>query len=351
MMFLPSRSGCIARLAGSLIALTCVFGCASPGTPRAPSLRLPAKIKDIRIERHGVNVVLLFTTPERTTDDQPITAPVTVSVCRAIADGPCVATTSGPLGKMKVTGPVGWTDVLTPALNAGAPRRLTYRVEVFNADGHSAGPSEPVFAAAGDAPQAVEAFRAEGSHAGIVLRWTPETKATGEVLVRRDDLNVAPPKPAAAKKAAPATKGVGGRKNRSSSPAKAEFGASKDERTVWLHAAEGGKGNDSGGLVDATAKAEEPYRYTVARRRIVTLDGHDLEVWSDTSKDIEITLTDVFPPGVPQGAVVAGFPVEGADTLAADLVWQPDTESDLAGYNVYRQVLTADGSAAGAAVK
>ena len=54
-----------------------------------------------------------------------------------------------------------------------------------------------------------------------------------------------------------------------------------------------------------------------------------------------------FPPGVPQGLVVAGFPVQGADTLAADLVWQPDAENDLAGYNVYRQTLTADGSAAG----
>jgi fibronectin type 3 domain-containing protein len=74
-------------------------------------------------------------------------------------------------------------------------------------------------------------------------------------------------------------------------------------------------------------------------------------MWSEASKSTEITLSDVFPPDVPQGLVVAGFPVEGSDTLAADLVWQPDTESDLAGYNVYRQTLAADGSAAGAAGK
>jgi fibronectin type 3 domain-containing protein len=53
----------------------------------------------------------------------------------------------------------------------------------------------------------------------------------------------------------------------------------------------------------------------------------------------------VFPPGVPQGLVVAGFPLEGSEALAADLAWQPDTESDLAGYNVYRQVLGADAAA------
>ena len=138
---------------------------------------------------------------------------------------------------------------------------------------------------------------------------------------------------------------MGGRKIHSAGPAKAGVGAPKDESTVWLHAEDGAKDSDSGGLVDATAKADEPYHYTAVRRRTLTLDGHDLEMWSETSKGMAITLTDVFPPAVPQGLVVAGFPVEGSDTLAADLAWQPDTESDLAGYNVYRQTLGTDAPA------
>jgi hypothetical protein len=348
MMSFSQRSSCFARLSGGLAVFACFFGCASPGTPRAPSLHLPAKVKSLSAERRGNTVVVRFTTPERTTDDQPITAPVIASLCRAVADGACAATSSFT-GKVKIAGPVEWVDVLPSGLAAGAPRRLTYRVELFNADGRSAGSSAPAFVAAGEAPHAVEALQAEGSHAGIVLRWTPEAKATGEVLVKRNDL-AAPPKAQPVKKAEPAAKSVGGRKIHSSAPAKAGVGASKDESTVWLHAADGAPGQDSGGLVDATAKADEPYRYTAVRRRSVTLDGHDLEMWSEASKGAEITLTDVFPPGVPQGLVVAGFPVEGSDTLAADLAWQPDAESDLAGYNVYRQTLTADGSA-GAAVK
>ncbi|HEY5329449.1 MAG TPA: hypothetical protein VIJ79_06175 [Acidobacteriaceae bacterium] len=349
MMSRSQRFGCFTRLSGCLIALAGVFGCASPGTPRAPSLHLPAKVKSLSAERHGNNVVVRFTTPERTTDDQPITTPVMASLCRAVADGPCGATRSFP-GKVKIAGPVEWADVLPAGLAAGTPRRLTYRVELFNADGHSAGPSAPAFAAAGEAPRTVEAFQAEGSHAGIVLRWTAEAKVTGEVLVKREDL-AAPPKVPPAKKAESTSKGAGGRKIRSSAPAKAGVGASKDESTVWLHAADAAPGQDRGGLIDATATEDEPYRYTAMRRRTVTLDGHELEMWSDASKGTEITLTDVFPPAVPQGLVAAGFPMEGAETLAADLVWQPDTESDLAGYNVYRQVLAADGSAAGAAVK
>jgi len=350
MMSRSQRFGCFTRLSGCLIALACVFGCASPGTPRAPSLHLPAKVKTLSAERHGNNVVVRFTTPERTTDDQPITVPVMASLCRAVADGPCGATSSFP-GRVKIAGAVEWVDVLPAGLSTGTLRRLTYRAELFNADGRSAGPSAPAFAAAGQAPRTAEGLQAEGSHAGIVLRWTPEAKSSGEVLVKREDLNAAPPKVAPAKKPAPATKGVGGRKIHSSAPAKASIGASKDEGTVWLHAADGAKDSDSGGLIDATAKTDEPYRYTAVRRRSVTLDGHDLEMWSDASKGTEITLTDVFPPAVPQGLVAAGFPMEGAETLAADLVWQPDTDSDLAGYNVYRQVLAADGSAAGAAVK
>jgi hypothetical protein len=347
MMSLAQRSGCFARLSGGLVMFACVAGCASPGTPRAPSLHLPAKVKNLNVERRGNNVVVRFTTPERTTDDQPITAPVTASLCRAVADGPCAATSSFP-GKVKIAGTVEWVDALPAGLSAGSPRRLTYRVELFNADGRSAGPSVAAFAAAGEAPRAVDAFQAEGSHTGIVLRWTPEAKATGEVLVKREDLNAAPSKAPPVKKVEPATKGVGGRKIHSSAPAKAGVGASKDEITVWLHAENGAKDSDSGGLVDAAAKADEPYRYTAVRRRSVTLDGHELEMWSEASNAVALTLRDVFPPGVPQGLVVAGFPVEGTDMLAADLAWQPDTESDLAGYNVYRQAL---GAATSAAVK
>jgi hypothetical protein len=224
-------------------------------------------------------------------------------------------------------------------------------VELFNTAGRSAGASEPVFAAAGEVPRAVEAFRAEGSGAGIVLRWTTEAQVTGEVMVKREDLNAPAPKERPAKKTAPATKGIGGRKvHTATTKGAAHPGASKDENVVWLHAEDGGPDHDSGGLLDATAKADEPYRYTAMRSRSVMLDGHKLEMRSELSDAVAITLRDVFPPGVPQGVLVAGFPVEGSYTLAADLVWQPDTESDLAGYNVYRQVLAADG-VAGAAVK
>jgi hypothetical protein len=250
---------------------------------------------------------------------------------------------------MAVSGAVEWVDVLPPELTVGAARRIAYRVEVFNAAGRSAGPSEPAFAAAGEAPRNIGAFQVEGSHAGVVLRWTPEVSGGGEVLVERESLSPRATEkfPKAEKKGVIAPKGVGGRKGRHASPAAAGVGAATDESEVWLHASSAG---DSGGMIDATAQADEAYRYRAVRSRFVTVDGLKLEARSEASAAVTFTLKDVFPPAVPQGLVVAGFPVEGKEGLSVDLVWQPDTDRDLAGYNVYRQTVAADGSA-GPAVK
>jgi hypothetical protein len=125
----------------------------------------------------------------------------------------------------------------------------------------------------------------------------------------------------------------------------------EDQGSVWLHAAAGSTVHDSGGIIDATASADEPYRYTAVRSREVTLDGRKLEMRSEISDPVLLTPRDTYPPAVPQGLLAAGFPVQGADGIAVDLVWRPNTESDLAGYNVYRQAFAGDGSTEGRPVK
>jgi len=313
--------------AGCAVLLALMLGCASPGPPRAPSLHLPGRVTGFSAERRGDTVVVRFTTPQQTTDKGPLRGPVKASLCRAVGDGPCHPTSSFP-GKVIVAGQVEWVDGLPPELAAGTLRRLAYRVELFNAQDRSAGPSDPVFVAGGETPRRVEALRAEGSHGGIVLHWVPEAQVSGEVLVEREALNPAPAKKAP-KTASSAPKGH--------AALPASMGQSKDEGTVWLHAADGAGGGDGGGMIDTTASADEPYRYTAVRSRSVMIDGRKLEMRSGPSAAVEITLRAVFPPAVPQGLLAAGFPVEGSDAIAVDLVWQPNAESDLAGYNVYRQ--------------
>jgi hypothetical protein len=349
------------RFAGALVSaalLVLMAGCASPGVPRAPSLRLPERVTNLVAERAGNTVKLRFVTPQRTTDNELLRAPAQASLCRATGDGPCLPTASYP-GKLVVAGPVEWMDKLPPELSAGAARRLVYRVELFNESGKSAGPSEPTFAAAGEAPHAVEGLRVEGSARGVVVRWTPEARATGEVLVEREAVGPGVStsgQAVAVKPGGVAPKNGGKRKSRGAAGSQVSGQAgtrpqpAKEEAVEWLRAGAAASGTDSGGLVDGTAHADEPYRYTAVRSRTVTADGRKLELRSGVSAPVTFTLRDVFPPAVPQGLLAAGFAAEGTGKLEVDLVWQPDTEADLAGYNVYRQTLAVDGSA-GTAVK
>jgi fibronectin type 3 domain-containing protein len=66
----------------------------------------------------------------------------------------------------------------------------------------------------------------------------------------------------------------------------------------------------------------------------LTVDGQKLELPGPISAPIRVEALDVFPPAVPTGlAAVANAGPEPS----IDLSWQPDTESDLAGYAVYRR--------------
>ena len=332
-------------VAGLCLPLVVLGGCASPGAPRAPSLRLPEPVSDLRAERRGDTVILRFVTPLRTTDDDPITSPVTASLCRAVEAGLCKGTASFS-GNTAIAGQVEWKDALPSELASGPARRLTYEVEVFNVSGKSAGRSRMAFALAGAAPNAVDGLRADGSHRGILLRWTPEAQFTGEVLVKRETVMAvgASAAPGAAKKAAVGAREPGNRKTQVGAGkfggALGQTSASKDDSEVWLHAAEGKGETDRGGIVDSSAHVGEPYRYTAVRRKTVTIDGHKLELGSERSAPVTTTLEDIYPPAIPQKLLAVGFP--SGNGLAVDLVWQPDLENDVTGYNVYRKVLGSD---------
>jgi len=58
-------------------------------------------------------------------------------------------------------------------------------------------------------------------------------------------------------------------------------------------------------------------------------------VEGDDSPAQRVFTNDVFPPGVPSG-LQAVFSGAGQEPFV-DLIWAPDTDADLAGYNVYRR--------------
>ena len=315
------------------IGTTLAIGCASPGPPRPPSLRLPQPVRDLTALRKGDTVELSFTVPSLSTDKLPLRGgSVRGVLCRELEHQGCVAVAGlapsilTPSGEHTV---VIWLDALPLALRSGPPRLMSYRVEFFSDAGRSAGKSEAAYTIAGLAPPAVTRLHAEGSRLGVVLRWTPESATEGQVLLQREDLA---PKPSA-KKPKPAAK-----------PAAAPRSAKLAEpNVVWL------KTNAlDGRTLDAAAEPGTPYRYHAVRQRVAQIGGRSLTYRSAESDAVDITLQEIYPPLAPFDLTAAGFSSATA-SFAVDLIWQPSDDKGLlagiAGYNVYRETLNDAGHA------
>src|SRR4029077_2329402 len=88
-------------------------------------------------------------------------------------------------------------------------------------------------------------------------------------------------------------------------------------------------------FLDQTFEWEKHYDYRATVVTVVSAPGKtELEVEGDDTPSVPVFAHDVFPPAVPTGlqAVFSGV----GQAPFVDLVWSPDTEADLAGYNIFR---------------
>lgn len=288
--------------AALLIASLC--GCASPGPARPPSLYLPRVVTDLTAVRTGDNVLLRWTTPDKTTDGLKVPSSVTAEICRQIAASTCTPT----IRLAAHPGASEATDALPANLATGPAALLTYRIQILNAKDHSAGLSAPAFAAAGAAPPPIENLHATPVREGAMLEWQPQP-AMAFVELRRTLVVTKPVPKQPARKPLQLTPSI---------PTEVRLQAGKPS-------------TDPGGTIDTTAQRGETYRYTAQRVRDVNFGGHSLELRSASSPLITVVMHDIFPPKAPTGLVAA----PSADSI--DLSWEPNTEPDFAGYIVYRQ--------------
>lgn len=300
----------------AMLWLAFAIGCASPGPPEPPSLHLPGIVADLSAQRVGNAVALHWTTPSRTTDDLEIKGPVTAEVCRE-ARPSSRASACVPVQKLTVTpGATETTDPLPATLTRDPAMLLLYRVRLFNANSRTAGPSPVAYAASGAAPPPVQQLHAAATRSGILIEWT----AGPAFVVDLDRTLIAKPVLAPAKPA-----------NNTSQPAPRHHANLSPATPAEIHLQTGDASSDSGGTLDRNAQKRVTYRYTAQRVRSIVLAGHALELRSDPSLPITVTLTDTFPPAAPTG--LAAIP----GTHSIDLSWEPVPDSDLAGYIVYRQ--------------
>jgi hypothetical protein len=298
--------GKIWRLALGMALAAGLAGCGTPGAPQPPSLNLPDPVSDLSATRTGDQVTLTWTIPKKNTDKLAMKESVQASVCRKEGAGRCEAVG----GTMELApGAAGtWSETLPAGLAAGAPRTLSYFVELTNRKGRTAGLSNAAVVLAGAAPGPVAGLTAEVRKDGVVVHWTADEES---VAVRLERKLLTPP----------------GKKQEGAMAAPSE----PVEQNLLIENAAKGR------ALDKSIMFGETYEYRAQRVARVTVDGKTLELVGELSQPVRVEAKDVFPPDAPTGlAVVATLGENGGET-AIDLSWQPDSETDVAGYVVYRR--------------
>jgi hypothetical protein len=312
-----AAAGLTAALATGLL----LAGCGTPAAPQPPSLKLPVPVTDLTASRTGNQVTLHWTMPMKNTDKLLLKGNVPGYVCRSAngaAGGNCIATGSEV---QFAPGAVGsFTDTLPAELAAGAPRPLSYFVELRNGNGRTAGPSNGAVVLAGEAPVPMANLSAEVRKTGVVLRWTPLQAAAQEssaIRLHRKLLN--PPTAKAPQQGllAPAPELV------------------EQNLLVDSCAPEAGKGGCR--ALDSSIRFGQVYEYRAQRVARVAVEGKTLELAGELSAPVRVEALDVFPPAVPTGLAAVATTGENGAGNAIDLSWQPVTDADLAGYAVYRR--------------
>ena len=281
-------------------------GCGTEAAPQPPSLNLPDRVTDLAATRTGNQVSLTWTMPKKNTDKLLLRGDVHVRVCHKEDARPCES--AGAL--MLAPGAAGnFKETLPAPLASGAPRSLSYFVDLKNRNGRSAGLSNAAVVLAGAAPAPVTDLSAEVRKAGVVLHWTADEK---DLAVRLHRKLLTPP-------AAKPKQGM-------MAPAPEPV-----EEDLLVEAGSHGR------ALDKSARFGEAYEYKAQRVIPIEADGQKLELDGDFSQPMRVEVKDVFPPDVPTGLAAVASEGENGAGPAIDLSWQPGTEADLAGYIVYRR--------------
>jgi hypothetical protein len=286
-------------------AFSVLMGCGSPGVPLPPSLELARALTDLRASRKGEKVYLTWTMPTQTTDRQNLRHGGRVEVCRGI--GTALTDCGTPVAQIpfqQSSRPTAgqYTDQLPSGLQVPPTSFFVYAVSILNPYGRSAGLSNQVQVPAAPALPPPTDFRVQLTAQGVELSWNPVTapEIPGWQFLYR--------------------------------VYRREQGSNKDAIAGEVPLA----GEAARSLLDRNFEWEKKYDY---RATVVTVNtaanGTEQQVEGDDTASVRVVAHDVFPPATPSG-LEAGFSGPGQKPFI-DLLWSPNTDPDLAGYNVYRR--------------
>jgi hypothetical protein len=300
------------RFAGFIVlaAVFCLCGCGLPGAPQPPSLGVPKPITDLQVLRKGNTVTLTWTEPQESTDGELLKKPGTMVLTRGPRGGPFEKIANVPLAatlSQKEQARASATDDLAALQsNPAAPDFLFYRIVSVTNRGRTSSPSNLV---------AVPLVVTAAPPSTVQLTLVPEGVS----------INFGVPTPP------------------SSSRLDSQFTFRIKRRA---HGAPGNvepvivgqvrPGEDVLPLIDNRIEWENTYDYWVTPVTLWRAGAQQGDIEGEDSPIATIFAHDSFPPATPSGlqAVFAGV----MEHPAIDLTWTPNTEEDLAGYNVYRRM-------------
>ena len=286
-------------------------GCGTPGAPLPPSLGIPKPPTDLKAVRKGDRVTLTWTTPVETTDGELMRKPGKMILTRTLpthgqpAEGSrifTVAVLALPSAlKDGQAAPAVAEDSLTDWVNR-PDDFAAYSVEARSRSGKSAGISNQVTVPLVPVPAAPQHLKADAAPQGIVVTWDqswPPQNKTG--LTARYAYRIF-------------------RREEGSKAAKVVNEANMSTEAM--------------AFADTTIEWQKHYEYWITPVTFWQNGGSKGEIEGEDSPVVSVFANDVFSPAVPAGlqAVSSGTPQQPF----IDLTWTPNTEPDLAGYNVYR---------------
>jgi len=294
--------------------------CAQMGPPVPPSLELPRVVSDLKAVRKGDKVYLRWTSPTRTTDGESVEHLGKTRICRSSNEN---STSCEEVGEITVQNPkaapanthpaitneANYVDTLPSDIQQDPKKILSYSVSVENDSGRSAGLSNRVQVPAALTLPAPADFKAQTTADGIALNWTavvPPPEFHGSYRIYRQPEGAA-------------TSVVAG-----------ELPMDPSSIQFVDHGFEWGK-TYSYRITVVTEVAGGMYSCGNPPKDCASV----FPIEGDDSPTVKVFADDVFPPAVPS-SLQAVFSGEGQKPFI-DLLWAPDTEGDLAGYNIYRR--------------
>ena len=301
-------------------------GCAAPAEPLERRAPVPKAVSDLVAVQAGNDIVLRFTLPKETVDRRPLKQLPAIEIYRMIrpvGSATPAAPSVSPAPRLILTLPPAMVDQYSDQGHIRAVDSLKaedfqpdeeevaeYSVRTRASTKKESADSNFVILRIYPAADPVTDLKVETTHSGILLTWTPPQKTlVGSVPtiakydVYRSELDTA---------GTPAANDV---ENLKQKTPLLEIGES--EATTYR---------------DTLAVLGKTYLYSV--RSVVRYPNGVIE--SGDSNLARMTPSDVFPPTAPQGLVVVFVPPVGGAPAHIELSWAINSETDIAGYNVYR---------------